>query len=80
MASKEEEILINVESYSGYKVDEKPVSFIFSKKKLRVVRIIEQWRSPDYNYFKVQADDGIGYLLKNDIVNGSWMLEKVFEV
>ena len=71
MTLKEKESLINVESYSGYKADEKPVSIIIGEKKHRVDRIIEQWRSPEYNYFKVQADDGKGYILKNDYVKGS---------
>lgn len=80
MTSKEKESLINVESYSGYKADEKPVGLTIGEKKLRVDRIIEQWRSPDYNYFKIQADDGRGYILKNDNVKGDWVLEKVFDL
>lgn len=76
----EEESFIKVECYSGYKADEKPVSFMRGKKKIRVDRIIEQWRNPDYNYFKVQADDEKGYILRNDIITGDWVLEKIFEL
>ncbi|MFC1494077.1 hypothetical protein ACFL6W_02250 [Thermodesulfobacteriota bacterium] len=80
MTSKEKEPVIKVDCYSGYRADERPASFVSGEKKLRIDRIIKQWRSPDFNYFKVQADDGKGYILKNDIVRGGWVLEKVFEL
>ena len=76
----EDQSFIKVRCYSGYKADEKPVSFILGNRKLKVDRIIEQWRSPDYDFFKVQAHDGKGYILKNDIVKGEWLLEKSFEL
>ena len=71
---------IKVECYSGYKSDERPISFTPDGKKLMVDKIIEQWRDPDFDYFKVLADDGKGYLLKNDYIKGYWALEKVFEL
>jgi hypothetical protein len=72
--------IIEVECYSGYKADEKPISFILDSKRLMVERIIDQWRSPEFEYFKVLADDGKGYLLRNDYIDGEWELEKVFEL
>ena len=51
---------IKVECYSGYKADEKPVSFSLYSKKLMVEKIIDQWRTPEFEYFKVMADDGKG--------------------
>lgn len=71
---------IQVECYSGYKADEKPISFILDSQKLMVEKVIEQWRSPDFEYFKVLADDKRGYLLRSDQRNGEWVLVKVFEV
>ena len=69
---------IEVECYSGYKADEKPISFILNGKKYMVEKIIDQWRSPEFEYFKVQADDDVAYLLRNDERNGEWTLEKIF--
>jgi len=69
---------IEVECYSGYKADEKPISFILNGKKYMVEKIIDQWRSPEFEYFKVQADDEKAYLLRNDGRNGEWTLEKIF--
>ena len=71
--------VINVKCYSGYKADEKPLSFILDGKKLLIAKIINQWRSPGFNYFKVLADDGKTYLLKNYYQEGEWALEKIFE-
>jgi hypothetical protein len=70
---------LKVQCYSGYKADEKPVSFSLDSKKLMVEKIIDQWRTPEFEYFKVMADDGKGYLLRQDNRNGEWALEKVFE-
>jgi hypothetical protein len=70
---------IKVECYSGYKADERPVSFIFDDSKLMVEKIIDQWRTPDADYFKVLAHDGKRYLLVHDNVKDAWVLEKVFE-
>ena len=66
---------IKVECYSGYKVDERPVSFISEGKKLKVYKIIEQWRTPDADHFKVMADDGKGYLLLHNNVNDNWEIQ-----
>lgn len=45
-----------------------------------IERGIDQWRSPDFGYFQVLADDGMGYLLRNDPRKEEWILEKVFKV
>jgi hypothetical protein len=69
---------IEVQCYSGYKADERPVSFILNANKLMVEEIFDRWHSPDCEYFKVLADDGNRYLLKCNF-NGGWILEKVFQ-
>lgn len=80
MTSDEKSNYIKVECYSGYKADERPVSFIFGVKKLVVEKIIDQWRNPDADYFKVLAHDGKGYLLMHNNIKDTWILQKVFEL
>ena len=55
---------LRVETYSGYKADERPVRFELKGRKLEVSRILDQWYGPDYSYFKVLADDGNTYVLR----------------
>ena len=66
---------IKVECYSGFKADERPLHFIIGDKMLEVEKIIEQWRTPAFEYFKVLADDRKTYLLKRDLVNDGWAIE-----
>jgi hypothetical protein len=70
---------IKVECYAGYKPDEKPVSITLDDKKLMIDKIIDQWRGPEFEYFKVVADDGKAYLLRHGGISGEWALEKVYE-
>lgn len=68
---------IKVECHSGYKASERPISFTLDEKKLRVRKIVDQWRDPKFNYFKVLADDEKAYLLRYDERNDEWKLEKI---
>jgi hypothetical protein len=79
MTSETKILKVQVQSYSGYRAYEKPISFILDDHKLMVEKVIDQWRTPDFEYFKVMADDNKGYLLRNDEKNDEWVLEKVFE-
>ena len=75
MPSEEKKDIIRVECYSGYKADERPVNFFWKGRKFVVEKVIEQWRSPDSEKFKVLADDRKGYVLIHDDVSDQWILE-----
>lgn len=77
MNAPEKPQTIKVESYSGYKADERPISFILGGDRLMVDEIIDQWHGTDSEFFKILADDGNRYLLKCNF-NGEWVLEKIF--
>jgi len=66
---------LKVETYSGYKADERPISFIIHNKKLMVEKIIDQWRTQEYDYFKVLAEGGREYILKHDVRGDKWDFE-----
>ena len=57
---------IQVECYAGYKADETPRSFWLEERKINIIEIIKQWRTPDYRFFKVSGDDGQIYILRTD--------------
>ena len=67
---------ITVQTYAGYKGDERPVSFSREGGFLRIIEIVDRWYDPDCNIFKVRADDGKTYLLQYDMNADSWKLEE----
>ncbi len=64
--------LNNVTTYSGYRNDERPLSFNLGKNKLKVNKIIDRWRDPDCDYFKLKASDNATYILKHDFSTDAW--------
>jgi hypothetical protein len=65
---------IAVETYSGYKADERPVAFTLGDKKYRVVDLVDRWYDPSGDYFKVKAVDGGVYILRHDREGDFWEL------
>jgi len=66
---------ITVQTYAGYKGDERPVSFSREGRIFRIMEIVDRWYDPDHNMFKVLADDGRTYLLRHDMNADTWELE-----
>lgn len=74
---------IRVECYSGAKGDERPVRFYLGDRPLFVQEVLDQWYGPDDLFFKVLADDGNLYILRNNrsaSEGGAWTLESFREV
>jgi len=65
---------ITVQTYAGYKGNERPVSFSRDGRTFQIVEIVDRWYDPDHACFKVFADDGKIYLLRNDMNAESWEL------
>jgi len=65
-------MIIHVECYSGYKANERPVSFTIDGKKLMVEEILDRWYGEDYTYFKLRADDRNIYILKYQAERDEW--------
>jgi len=62
---------IEVECYSGYKANERPVAFTYQKLRREVVEIVDRWyeggleaQNPDVNYFKIRTVEGEVFLLR----------------
>jgi hypothetical protein len=58
-------VRIEVESYSGYKADERPTSFCLGERRHRVTEVLDQWYGPGTTYFRVRSDDGDVYVLRH---------------
>jgi hypothetical protein len=55
---------LKVECYSGRKADERPVQFWLDRKLYCVETVLEQWCDPEHIFFKVRAEDGNFYILR----------------
>jgi hypothetical protein len=67
---------ISVQSYSGYKANERPIKFWIGDAVFFVELIEDQWRGIDSTYFRVHADDGNSYVLRYTETTDEWSLEK----
>jgi len=68
-------MLIEVESYSGYRADERPVRFAMSGRVYEVVEVEDRWYSPHSTFFRVVASDANRYVLCHDEGLDLWSLE-----
>jgi hypothetical protein len=67
---------VQVECYSAYKAEERPVRFRIDAHDYRVEEVLDQWYAPEAISFKVRADDGNTYILRRraSVPGGAWDL------
>lgn len=67
---------LKVECYSGHKADERPVRFRLEGKLYVVQAVLDQWYDPESIFYKVRADDGNLYILRQQTStpDGQWEL------
>ena len=65
---------IKVKTYSGYKAEERPISFTIGEKELRVEELLDRWYGEDYENFKIRADDRCIYIIRNNRDEDFWEL------
>ncbi len=56
---------VEVDCYSGYKADERPVRFRLDGHEYLVEELLDQWYGQNDVFFKVRADDGNLYILSH---------------
>ncbi len=66
-----------VETYSGFRLHERPRRFFWQGRRLEVRQVLASWQEPDHLIFKVEADDGAAYLLRGHRKDDAWEVEKV---
>ena len=67
---------LNVECYSGRKADERPVRFWLEGRQYVIRAVLDQWYDPESIFYKVRADDGNLYVLRQEtsMPEGTWDL------
>jgi hypothetical protein len=77
---------VQVKCYSGFKVNERPLSFTHSGREFSVMDIEGSWFEEDEcgsvrkACFRVRADDGDLYLLSCDEGGEVWVLRKIWRL
>lgn len=65
---------MKVESYSGYRGDQRPLRFFLRGRVLEVRDVEDQWYSPSARFFRVHASDGNIYVLRHDEEADEWSI------
>jgi hypothetical protein len=67
-------IPIRVETYSGFKADERPLAFRLGERRITVREVLDRWHGEDHAYFKLTGEDGTVYILRQDRSSDIWEL------
>jgi hypothetical protein len=68
-------VIVQVESYSGFRADERPLRFRLGDRWLSVEEVVDRWYDPDAMYFRVRAEDGCLHILRHHEPTDQWTLE-----
>jgi hypothetical protein len=66
---------VEVETYSGYKADERPVRVKIDGATVEVAEVEERWYSPGATFFRVLLANGERYVLRRVEAQEVWVLE-----
>jgi hypothetical protein len=66
---------VEVESYAGYKADERPMRLRPGERSLEILEVEDRWYSPGETYFRVRVEGGDRYVLKHVEAQDVWSLE-----
>jgi hypothetical protein len=66
---------VAVETWSGYKLHERPLRFRLGTVTYEVKEVLDRWYAPDDEWFKVRASDGNLYILRYRRNADEWTLE-----
>ncbi len=66
---------LKVKTYSGFKTNEKPLSFTKDGIENEITEIVDAWVGVQYDYWKVKVESGERYLLKVNREKDIWEIE-----
>ena len=67
-------ISLTVDTYSGYKADERPVALRLQGRRIAIREILDRWYGEDHAYFKLTGEDGMVYIIRLDRSSDTWEL------
>jgi hypothetical protein len=70
---------IQVICYSGYKPNERPCTFLFDEELYDVQEVLQRWREPFYEFFKVVTTNSHLFVLRYALETEEWTLQADFD-
>ena len=68
------ELVVRVETYSGFKADERPLRLCLGDRTLEVAAVEDRLYSPGETHFRVLTADGDRYVLRHTEAQDVWTL------
>jgi hypothetical protein len=66
---------VQVESYAGYRADERPSRLRLEQEVLEIAEVEDRWYSPGETYFRVVVANGDHYVLRHMEAQDVWTIE-----
>ena len=66
---------VEVEVYSGFKANERPLRFHLGTVTHEVKAVLDRWYGPDDEWFKVETENGDLYILRYRAGSDEWTLD-----
>ncbi len=66
---------IEVQCYSGYKADERPVRLKLDDAFVEIAEVEDRWYSPGMQFFRVRLANGDHYILRQQEAQNVWTVE-----
>ena len=69
-----DDLLVRVETYSGFKADERPSRLHLGGHVYEIADIEDRWYEPGATFFRVLTENGDRYLLRHQEAQDVWTL------
>ena len=66
---------VRVDSYSGYKADERPIRLYLHDQAIEIAEVEDRWYSPGFTFFRVLLSTGDRYVLRHQEAQDTWTIE-----
>lgn len=67
----------SVSCYSGYKNEQRPISFVFGTLNIQIEKILRQWRDEHHDCFKVRSPEKGLFLLSYSRDEDCWEIQQL---
>ncbi|HSA81616.1 MAG TPA: hypothetical protein VLE23_12415 [Geminicoccaceae bacterium] len=67
-------MIVRVECYAGHRGEETPRRLRFDGRTIELAELLDCWLAPNHRYFKMRAENGATYIMRQGEPSGLWEL------